>query len=276
LEAVVAELASFFAIDGLHLDYARYPRSDYSQDKVTKRRLAKARKRNPKLSRAAWQREELTRLVERLKAKVVQVRPSAVVSAAVTGIYLDRWEWNGVTQGKLDFHQDSHLWAERAAVDALIPMIYWPPTRTKGARTDFVTLVEDFAPLTERVRLLAGLNVEAGGFAVLEREIEISRQHGLGGVVLFAYRALVDRGWLTKLKAGPFAQPARSPGAVPRVEPPGQAAYRGVLRTALRAMVTSSTQSGLPSLAWLNNLVPLAVSTSSASLALTRPERAPR
>ena len=212
LEAVVAELASFYRIDGLHLDYARYPRSDYSQDEVTNRRLRAARKASPDLDRAAWQREELTRLVERLKAKVVQVRPTAVVSAAVTGIYQDRWEWKGVTQGRVDFHQDSHLWAERAAVDALIPMIYWPPTDPAGGRTDFDTLVQDFAPLTEKVRLLAGINVEAGGFSVLEREIDIARKRGLGGVVLFAYRALVDRGWLARLRAGPFATPAKAPG----------------------------------------------------------------
>lgn len=269
LEAVVAELASYYAIDGLHLDYARYPGRDYSTDEVSLRRFRAARKRSSELTRAGWQREELTRLVERLKAKVVQVRPRAVVSAAVTGIYLDRWGWKDVTQGKLDFHQDSHLWAERAAVDALIPMIYWPPTDPEGGRTDFATLAADFAPLAAKVRLLAGLNVEAGGFEALEREIAIARRQGLGGVVLFAYRSLIERGWLDDLKAGPFASPARAPG-------PAERTQREVVSTALRAMVTTSIQSGLPSLAWLNNLGPLAVSTSSASLALTWPARAPR
>ena len=73
--------------------------------------------------------------------------------------------------------------------------------RPKGGRADFATLVDDFAPIGRKVRLLAGLNVEAGSFAALAREIEIARRAGLSGVVLFAYRTLVDRGWLAKLKA---------------------------------------------------------------------------
>ncbi len=213
LEAVVGEIASFYAIDGLHLDYARYPGRQYSHDRVSRRRFRAARREQPGLDRGEWQRRELTRLVARLKRRVIEIRPRAVVSAAVTGIYRDRWGWGQVTQGWADFFQDSHAWAEQGTVDALLPMIYWPPTTPAGQPTDFATLVADFAPLAERVQLLAGINVEAGGFAVLEREIQLARAAGLHGVVLFAYQALAERGWFERLAAGPFARPARPPDA---------------------------------------------------------------
>ena len=112
IQAVVAEIASFYEVDGVHFDYIRYPSPDTSYDKVSNRRYKKAKKKNTKLTRAAWQREELTGLVRRLKERVKEVRPAAVVSAAVAGVYKDRWEWGEVVKGFFVFHQDSQRWAE--------------------------------------------------------------------------------------------------------------------------------------------------------------------
>jgi uncharacterized lipoprotein YddW (UPF0748 family) len=206
IQAVVAEIASFYDVDGVHFDYTRYPSPDTSYDRVSNRLYRQARKKDPELTRAAWQREELTRLVLRLKERVREVRPAAVVSAAVTGVYRDRWEWGEVVKGFSDFHQDSHRWAETRAVDVLVPMIYWKPTDPPGGRSDYLTLVKDFAPLLDHVEVLAGINVEAGGLEVLEKEIHIAREQGYPGVVLFAYEALKRRGWFEKLKAGVFSK----------------------------------------------------------------------
>ena len=257
LEAVVADLASFYAIDGLHLDYARYPAHETSNDRLGRRLFAKARKAEPGLDRATWQRRQLSKLIKRLRAKVHEVRPRAMVSAAVTGIYRDLWGWDGVTQGFVDFHQDSHGWAEQGAVDALIPMIYWPPTTKPGARTDFVTLAEHFAPLGAKVTLLAGLNVEAGDFEVLRREVAIAREKGFDGFVLFAWASLVKRGWLERLGREIFVGPAlpRPPERLSRLRrrlsdwtkrwarAEGSSTAQGLLwMTALRSMTTSSIQ----------------------------------
>ncbi len=142
----------------------------------------------------------------------MKVRPTLVVSAAVTGIYKDRWNWGSVTQGFVDFQQDSHLWAAERAVDALVPMIYWAPTRKPGGRTDFLTLVKDFAPLAKQVQLIAGVSVEAGNFSVLEREIKIARQQALAGVAVFSYALLKKKNWFGKLKKGVFKNKARARG----------------------------------------------------------------
>jgi uncharacterized lipoprotein YddW (UPF0748 family) len=208
IQAVVAEIASFYAVDGVHFDYTRYPSPDTSYDKISNRRYWKAKKKDRKLTRAAWQRAELTRLVLKMRERVKEVRPAAVVSAAVTGVYQDRWEWGAVVKGFSDFHQDSHGWAQAGAVDVLIPMIYWKPTRPPGGRSDYRTLVKDFSVLLDTVQVLSGINVEAGGFKVLENEIQIAREHNYPGVVLFAYAALKQRGWFEKLKQGVFKDPA--------------------------------------------------------------------
>lgn len=219
IQAVVAELASFYEVDGIHLDYARYPAADTSYDRVSNRLYRKARKKEPGLTRADWQRRTLTRLIAAIKRKVSEVRPHARVSAAVTGIYRDRWGWGGVTRGYVDFYQDSRAWARQHAVDVLVPMIYWKPTRPPGGRADFRTLVEDVLAVREQVQLLVGINVEAGAFPVLAEEIRIVRENGCDGMVLFAYAALRDRDWFDLLRRTVFSQPAAPPGPRPASEP---------------------------------------------------------
>jgi hypothetical protein len=86
-------------------------------------------------------------------------------------------------------------------------MIYWPPTKPPGRRTDFRTLVQDFKKLGGHVTLLAGINVEAGNLSVLKEEVAIARRHGYHGVVLFSWELLKKRGWLDKLNKEVFEKP---------------------------------------------------------------------
>jgi len=199
MRSVVAEIASFYSVDGLHFDYARYPSARASYDKIGMRLYKKARKKEKSLTRAEWQRERLTLLIGSLKEEARKVKPDIVVSAAVTGIYKDRWGWGEVTQGFVDFHQDSHRWARAGVVDELVPMIYWKPTRPPKGRTDFLTLAEDFECLANHVELIAGINVAAGGFDVLKNEVEIVRSRGYSGIAIFSWALLKERGWLNKL-----------------------------------------------------------------------------
>jgi uncharacterized lipoprotein YddW (UPF0748 family) len=205
LQKVVAELASFYSLDGIHFDYARFPAKNTSYDRVSKRLFRKAKKKEPNLKRVDWQRRELAKVVASLSQKAKEVRPQLEISAAVTGIYKDRWGWRGVTQGLVDFHQDSHLWAELQAVDTLIPMIYWPPTNPAGKRCDFFTLAEDFKVLGDKVKLLAGLSLENSGLAALKQEIEIARQHGYQGFVVFSYGLLAKHSYFDDLEDQVFA-----------------------------------------------------------------------
>jgi len=275
LEAVLVEIATRYAVDGVHLDYARYPARDTSYDRASNRLFRAARARDRSLTRAAWQREELTRFIGRLRDALHAARPGLLVSAAVTGIWQDLWGWGGVTQGFHDFHQDSHLWAARGVVDVLVPMIYWRPTRQPGARTDFRTLLAHFAPLREQIGLWAGINVEAGDLTTLAEEVTLAREAGLPGVALFAWKALLDRGWLEALPRELFPGPAarvpgrgaHSPGSPPDPpSSPGPSSPPG--------SNTSSVQPRRAMCAWLTSLGPALVSSSSASLASA--ESAPR
>jgi uncharacterized lipoprotein YddW (UPF0748 family) len=231
--AVAAELVRGYDLDGLHLDYCRYPAADTSFDPASNKRYAAARREEPDLVREAWQRRELMLFVGSLRDQVKALRPGLVLSAAVTGIYQDRWGWGQVQRGLEDFHQDSRLWAERQVVDVLVPMIYWPPTNPPGRYTDFRTLVEDFASLKGKVTLLAGINLDAGDLSVLQRELAIAREAGFGGAVLFSWATLNKHAWSAELGRRIFPAADRTPDQEPekgtgQQQPQGQGQDRPV------------------------------------------------
>ncbi len=206
--SVVAELVSFYHLDGLHLDYIRYPAAESSYDRIGLRSWKLARRNTPGLDLATFERRRLTELVKEIKTTVHEIRPGCEVSAAVFGIWKNRWGWENVIQGYVDFHQDSHGWAKARALDTLVPMLYWPPAKKRGARTDFNFLAEDFLSLAGKVRLVAGIRADKVSFAQFERQLRTLRQSGWAGVALFSYRLLVRQGWLEKLRSGPFSAPA--------------------------------------------------------------------
>src|SRR5262245_7826692 len=90
LEEVVGELLATYPVDGLHLDFIRYPNSDYDYSRVALQEFARRRGGGDLLSGpiadpAGWddyRRDVLTDLTVRL-ARVARQRGGLIVSAAV-------------------------------------------------------------------------------------------------------------------------------------------------------------------------------------------------
>jgi uncharacterized lipoprotein YddW (UPF0748 family) len=197
---VAADIDDRYAVDGIHLDYVRYPHKSTSHDPVSTFRAKQAGG-----DREDWQRDQVLATVAGVSARV-----RVPVSAAVWGVNENRWGWSGVSQGKHDFYQDSHAFLQRGVLDAIAPMIYWPVTHPGGGRLDFATLIAD------HVAHAGGRHVYAGISAALSYEqivecIATARTQGAQGVVLFDYSQLQPH--LTALRRDVFAQEA----AVPRM-----------------------------------------------------------
>lgn len=185
--AVVADIADHYDVDGIHLDYIRYPGSQYSSDPAS---LAAYGADTRGLSWDDWRRDQVLQTVE-----AARLATGLPLTAAVWGIYEDRWGW-GVSQGNVDYMQDSRAMLQAGLVDAIIPMIYWPVTATEGDRLDFRTLVRDH--LTARSsggRVFAGFGNTVSTDEALDC-VRVAREEGADGVVLFdwsVYRADLGR-----------------------------------------------------------------------------------
>lgn len=142
LRQVIRDVATRYEVDGIHLDRIRYPDPGSSHDTVSRTRFETTG--NPmRLEWEDWQRNQITRFVYDLYGELQEIRPAIKLSAAVWGIY-DRYRidgYSGFSSGYHMYYQDSFGWMRAGAMDALVPMIYWP---IGGNRPHYDELYADF------------------------------------------------------------------------------------------------------------------------------------
>jgi uncharacterized lipoprotein YddW (UPF0748 family) len=191
LVAVVDDLDERFDLDGIHLDYLRYPGRDWGYDAAS---LAAARV-DGELPEDfdEWRRQQIRETVGAMDAVV-----DVPLTGAVWGIHTDRWGW-GASGGNDTYFQDSHGMLQAGTLAAAAPMIYWPVAAEPGTRLDFATLAADHVAHSGRGRVWPGIDASKLEWAQVVACIEAARESGAHGVVLFEYLALRDNGWLDDL-----------------------------------------------------------------------------
>jgi uncharacterized lipoprotein YddW (UPF0748 family) len=196
--AVIAEIARAYAIDGVHLDYARYPSDafDYSPAALEQFKLAilpslTAKERQeaaareiidplayPNLYGDKWsdfRRARLTALMMRVRTAVRSARPDVVFSAAVAP------DAQQAFQTRL---QDWRTWLDESILDVLCPMAY-------------TTDAEVFQQQIAAAKGYAGDRPVWAGIGAFRLSTEQTVQNvamalrlGASGVILFSYDAL--------------------------------------------------------------------------------------
>jgi uncharacterized lipoprotein YddW (UPF0748 family) len=196
--AVVADLVSRYAVDGVHLDYVRFPNDEFDCSRQAlalfradlaprltdrERRQYDARATaNPLVYVDAFperwrdfRTSRLTAMVMRLKTAIKTRRPEVVLSAAVTP------DPREASTRRL---QDWRTWVENRLVDVICPMAY---------TTDPAV----FRSQIETVRQLAGLQPVWAGIGAYRlsssetiENILAARRLGAQGVILFSYDSL--------------------------------------------------------------------------------------
>ncbi len=198
---VASDIAGRYEVDGIHLDYIRYPGSDYSHDVTSLYHWELAG--SPDW--ADWQRAQINATVQGVSAAV-----GVPVTAAVWGIYENSWGWSSVSQGNVDYYQDSRAFLADGLLDANIPMIYWPVAEVEGDRLDFRTLVRDHVAHASGRHVYAGISADPDiGLDGVVRCIEAARLEGAHGVVVFDYSQA--REWMTELRSTVFSEDAVPP-----------------------------------------------------------------
>ncbi len=118
LITVFSELVSNYNIDGIHLDFIRYPGKDFN-DAYSYDLYGKG------LSLDNWRRENINTFVGDLSYTLRNIKPYLKIGAAPLGIYKNSSIANGF-EGFGEVYQDSREWLRRKYVDYLVPQIYWP------------------------------------------------------------------------------------------------------------------------------------------------------
>jgi len=199
LAAVAAEIARRYPVDGIHLDHIRYPGSAYGHDLSS---LAEWEAEG-KPDFDDWRRGAVNAAVAAVSESV-----SVPVTAAVWGVYTNRWGWSEVSEGRDEYFQDAQAFTKKGLVDALVPMVYWRPK--PSGRLDFGTLVKDHVSRANGRHIYIGIRAEPSwGSEVLVEMVKLARAGGADGVVFFEYSEAKPAFGL--LKSTVFSEPAEPP-----------------------------------------------------------------
>jgi len=186
LARVAADIARRYDIDGVHLDRIRYPGNDWSWDPASRAEFGK----NPDLYPAEWKayRTDLVnRMVRETYDSISVVKPDLVLSAAVWGIYTDKWRWKTLA-GKTDLMQDSRAWAKNGYMDILVPMTYYR-IGSHCSRIDWWCTLEDHLQGSEKEtgrQVYIGIDASKGAREIIN-QIRLAREHNATGIALFSF-----------------------------------------------------------------------------------------
>ena len=193
--AVAMDLVERYEIDGIHLDYVRYPSGafDYSRGALDRFRswidgritdderaeFVSASERNPLAfveafpePWAEFRRDHITDLVEKIYVGVKRRRPEVLVSAAV---------FPDAQESYLHQYQDWEGWLRRGIVDVVAPMAYNPDDGL------FDQAISHAAGVGGPERVWAGVGTYLTTYEGTLSKIDIAQRIGVRGFLLFSY-----------------------------------------------------------------------------------------
>jgi uncharacterized lipoprotein YddW (UPF0748 family) len=206
LEQVVSEIAGAYAVDGLHLDFIRYPGPQYDWSRASLEGFRATRGTGdllsgPTVDPEGWgnyRRAALDALALRLSGAARQARPGIVVSAAVVPEQ---------AQALYHHYQSWPSWMARGILDAVCPMTYTPDTRIFRGQ-----LEEARAKLGVAAPVWAGVGAWRLSIGDVVEKVRAARESGASGVVLFSQESFAA-GDLDLLRQDAFSIPAKAPAA---------------------------------------------------------------
>lgn len=183
LISVFMEIVNNYDVDGLNLDYIRYPSTNWGYNAVSVARFNAeyGRTGNPSASDSTWQnwrRDQITNLVKRLYLEIKAVKPWVKLSPD---------GWNSSSTGNASYFQDWDKWTTNHWVDFVHPMSYTSNNTTfHGWLDTYLTNQHG-----RHVYPLVDVSNDINGNVL--PQIDLIRQHGFQGLGLYSYQSIPDR-----------------------------------------------------------------------------------
>lgn len=206
LQNVIEDILSRYAVDGIHLDYIRYPGPDFDFHPDL-RRLFRMRylidplefKRAPdrfqqKYTRAGYEfylwswakflRDGLSDFVKHLSRRIQERYPQRMLTAAVKPD-LARAHW--------EFYQHWDRWVNEGWLDLVLPMNYTPDN------SEFVRRIQIMLQEVHPEMLVMGISLYNQSPKQVVQKIRLVEEIGLKGFILFSFDQIKENPLLEQL-----------------------------------------------------------------------------
>ncbi len=213
---VILEIVEKYDIDGIHMDYVRYPNFHYDYNPAVTTEFTKRYGIGPAEWKVVkgepggetdvtdvrevweeWRSEQVSMLVGQVHELIARLKPAVRLSAAVKP---------DIKSAYTQYGQDWIGWSNRGLVDFVVPMFY------VGSRAEIELQMTEARKRVKNGSLYAGIglwNQEADDTVA---QIDIARRAGFQGVVLYSVDGFVEqKGLMGELREGPFREPSARP-----------------------------------------------------------------
>ena len=193
------DMVERYDLDGLHLDYIRYPLqtevpygfSSYSKELFTQTTGLEVPKNSTDKNWQAFnifKEEQVTTFVKELREAVLLVKPLLISAAVFPG-----------NDGIVNKNQNWPLWIEEGYLDFLTPMLY---SRSTSLVEHWIQdLIEEIGPKIPFYPALAAISIPEGDLLV--EQTMLIQKYNLDGVAFFAWNHFNDELFDCLIK-GPF------------------------------------------------------------------------
>jgi uncharacterized lipoprotein YddW (UPF0748 family) len=205
---IFMEMVRNYDIDGIHLDYLRYPNRDFN-DNVTYAEFGKGE------NKSDWRRNNITRFVEALYDSIQSVKPMIKLGCAPIGIYKNTIEFKG-WEGYYDTYQDPVKWINDKKMDYISPQTYW----SIGVAPHFSYVVKDWKRIIDGRSIYPGIALYkmgeySSGWPPNEilAQVDVLRSLDIKGEVFFRTEHLINNNEniLTLIRQEKYSYPANIP-----------------------------------------------------------------
>lgn len=209
LAAIVKEIVTNYDVDGINLDYIRYP--DHPKrfpDQRSYRKYGKGK------SLAQWRRDNITDIVREIYRTVKAIKPWVKVGSSPVGKYRDVARYSSRGWNAYDVvYQDAQQWLKEGIQDLMLPMAYF-------RENSFYPFVLDWQENAHGRTVVPGLGVyfldpREGDWTLRDvmQQIYFTRSAHIPGQAYFRARFVLDntQGLYDRLKQDVYACPALTP-----------------------------------------------------------------
>jgi len=180
IASICKEIVENYDVDGISLDYIRYPESIYNFSDENLYPCSSSQ------SKADWKRENITRIVRRVHDVVKPIKPWVKLSSSPIGKYKDTSRYSaGGWNGYNAVWQDPILWLKEDWQDLLFPMMYF-------TGNNYYPFLFQWAEMANGHPICPGLGIyfldpREGRWTLNEvrAEMHTARNSGIGGIAFY-------------------------------------------------------------------------------------------
>lgn len=200
LISVVKEIVENYNVDGIHLDYIRYPKSCYDYNVTGRKRFKDIYAVDPILLSisnksffsgmeaqtietlmekwADFRRDAITELIVGIRETIIATRKPIALSAAVKP---------DPSEARNHFYQDWEKWLKLDYLDFAVPMNY------TASAEQFENILLKFDPLIAKDKIWIGIGAYNQGRYEALTKILVSYSNGYDQLVFFSYKSFASQ-----------------------------------------------------------------------------------